>query len=87
MTREQILEKVRKIVTRELSTSITKLTETASFYFDLCADSRDMWDVIMAIEEEFDINVPEKLTNQTIGDLVNHIMFKLHAAQKEPVIV
>ena len=70
-----ILERVRKIVIEHLDADPEKVTEKASFIDDLGADSLDNVELVMAFEEEFDIEIPdeeaEKIT--TVGDAIQYI--------------
>ena len=70
-----IEERTRKIVVEHLGVEEEKVTENASFIDDLGADSLDTVELVMAFEEEFDIEVPdeeaEKLTS--VGEVTAHI--------------
>ncbi len=70
-----IFEKVREIVVDQLGVEEDDVTMEASFIDDLGADSLDIVELIMALEEEFDLEIPdaeaEKIT--TVGDVVNYI--------------
>jgi acyl carrier protein len=63
------LERVRKIVIEHLDADPEKVTEKASFIDDLGADSLDNVELVMAFEEEFDIEIPDDAaeTIQTVG--------------------
>ena len=69
------LEKVKKVVVDQLSCDEALVTPEASFTADLGADSLDIVELIMALEEEFDLQIPdseaEKIT--TVGDVVEYI--------------
>ncbi|MDN5346606.1 MAG: acyl carrier protein [Clostridia bacterium] len=71
---DNILEKVKEIVAEQLGVEVDDLTSETSFE-DLNADSLDIVELIMALEEEFDLEIPdedaEKLT--TIGAAVEYI--------------
>ena len=54
-----VLERVRKIVIEHLDADPEKVTEKASFIDDLGADSLDNVELVMAFEEEFDIEIPD----------------------------
>ena len=64
-----ILERVRKIVIEHLDADPAKVTEKASFIDDLGADSLDNVELVMAFEEEFDIEIPDDAAEhiQTVG--------------------
>lgn len=55
-----IFEKVREIVADQLDVDLEKVTLDADFATDLGADSLDTVELVMAIEEEFDIEIPDK---------------------------
>lgn len=75
------LERVRKIVIDHLDADPDKVTEKASFTDDLGADSLDNVELVMAFEEEFDVEIPDDAAEhiQTVGDAVNFIKEKLNA--------
>ena len=68
-------DKVKKIVVDQLGVEESEISMDASFIEDLGADSLDIVELIMALEEEFDIEIPdsdaEKIT--TVGDAVDYI--------------
>ncbi|MDK2871655.1 MAG: acyl carrier protein [bacterium] len=76
---EDILERLKNIVVERLGVEESEIRPDASFIDDLGADSLDIVELIMAIEEEFDIEIPdedaEKLT--TVGAAVDYIKNKL----------
>lgn len=61
------LEKLRAIIAEVLSVDPREVTEETTFVDDLCADSLDVYQIIMGIEETFDIEIPteeaERITN------------------------
>ncbi len=63
----EIADKVKKIIEEQLGVSAEQVTDEASFIDDLGADSLDTVELVMALEEEFDIEIPdedaEKMTN------------------------
>jgi acyl carrier protein len=73
------LERVRKIVIDHLDADPDKVTEKASFIDDLGADSLDNVELVMAFEEEFDVEIPDDAAEhiQTVGDAVKFIDEKL----------
>lgn len=75
------LERVRKIVIEQLDADPDKVTEKASFIDDLGADSLDTVELVMAFEEEFDVEIPDDAAEhiQTVGDAVKFIDEKLAA--------
>ena len=70
-----ISERVKKIVIEHLGVDEEKVTETASFIDDLGADSLDTVELVMAFEEEFDIEILDEdaETIHTVGDLKQYI--------------
>ena len=72
-------EKVKAIVAEQLGVKQEEVTEEASFIDDLGADSLDTVELVMALEEEFGIEIPdedaEKMT--TVGDAVRYITQKV----------
>lgn len=71
----QISERVMKVVSEQLGIEPEKLTMDTSFINDLGTDSLDLVELVMAIEEEFQISIPEEAASdvQTIGDVVRQI--------------
>lgn len=80
MSSEEILEKVKAIIVEQLGVADTAVTMEASFIDDLGADSLDIVELIMALEEEFDMEIPDADAEKivTVGDVVEYI--KEHVA-------
>ena len=78
MESDEIFEKVKKIIIEQLSVAEDAVTKEASFIDDLGADSLDVVELIMALEEEFDMEIPdadaEKIS--TVNDVVEYIKEK-----------
>ena len=74
-------DRVKKVVVDQLDVNEEEVTETASFVEDLGADSLDTVELIMAFEEEFDIEIPDEDAEKisTVGDAVNYIDEKTKA--------
>lgn len=70
-----ILEKVKQIISEQFNISEDELTLYTSFADDLNADSLDVFQIIMAIEEEFEIEISNEDAEKvsTVGDLVEYI--------------
>ena len=75
MSSKEILEKVKGIIVEQLGVADTAVTMEASFIDDLGADSLDIVELVMAIEEEFDMEIPDSDAEKvvTVGDVVNYI--------------
>lgn len=75
MTNEQILEKVTAILVDQLGVEPDDVTMEANFIDDLNADSLDIVELIMALEQEFDMAIPDEEAERidTVGDAVNYI--------------
>jgi acyl carrier protein len=70
-----VLEKVKAILAEQFDVDEDKITETTDLQEDLGADSLDVVDLLMSIEDEFEIEVPDdEIENiKTVGALVNYI--------------
>ena len=70
-----MLEQIKKMVADNLGVEESKITENASFKDDLGADSLDVFQIIMGIEEEFDIEISNEDAEKivTVGDAVEQI--------------
>ena len=75
MSSEDIFEKVKEIIVEQLGVAETSVTLEASFIDDLGADSLDIVELIMALEEEFDLEIPDADAEKvvTVGDVVDYI--------------
>ena len=75
MSSEEILERIKAIIVEQLGVTDTSVTMEASFIDDLGADSLDIVELVMAIEEEFDIEIPDSDAEKvvTVGDVVDYI--------------
>ena len=70
-----MLEQIKKMVADNLGVEESKITENASFKDDLGADSLDLFELVMAFEEEYGVSIPsEELENMaTVGDVIRYI--------------
>ncbi|HBF35723.1 MAG TPA: acyl carrier protein [Firmicutes bacterium] len=70
-----IFSKVKDIVVEQLGVDEEEVTEQASFVDDLGADSLDIVELVMALEEEFDLEIPDEDAEKiaSVGDAVNYI--------------
>ena len=75
MTPEEIFDKVKEIIIEQLGVAESAITNEASFIDDLGADSLDIVELIMALEEEFDLEIPDTDAEKvvTVGDVVEYI--------------
>ena len=75
MNQEEIFEKVKKIIVEQLGVADTSVTMEASFIDDLGADSLDIVGLIMALEEEFDMEIPDEDAEKivSVSDVVDYI--------------
>lgn len=73
------LAKVKEITVEKLGVDESKVTENASFIEDLGADSLDTVELIMKMEEEFDLDIPDEEAEnlKTVNDVVKYISEKL----------
>ncbi len=70
-----IAERVKKIAVEQFDADPAKVEPKASFIDDLGADSLDIVELVMAFEEEFDIEIPDDAAEsiQTVGDAIKFI--------------
>jgi acyl carrier protein len=74
-------DRVKKVVVEQLEVSAEEVTPTASFVDDLGADSLDVVELVMGLEEEFDIEIPDEDAEKiaTVGDAIAYIDDKTKA--------
>lgn len=72
-------DRVKEIIAKELEVEAQQLTPEAKFIEDLGADSLDIVELVMALEEEFGIDIPDEDADKlkTVGDAMNYL--KSHA--------
>lgn len=70
-----VFEKIRDIIVEQLDADENNVTMDSSIIDDLGADSLDVVDLVMSIEEEFDVEIPdEEVENiKTVGDIVKYV--------------
>ena len=75
MTQEEIFEKIKGIIVEQLGVTDTAVTMEASFIDDLGADSLDTVQLIMELESEFDIEIPDEESTKikTVQDAIDFI--------------
>ncbi|HEY7342448.1 MAG TPA: acyl carrier protein [Ktedonobacterales bacterium] len=75
MSKEEIMGKLKPVIAEQLGVDESEVTDTASFTEDLNADSLDLVELIMSLEEQFGLQISdedaEKLT--TVGEAVDYI--------------
>jgi acyl carrier protein len=72
-------ERVRRVVIKKLDVSEEQVTPEAAFQEDLGADSLDVVELVMALEEEFDVEIPDEDAEKikTVGDTVAYVEDKI----------
>ena len=73
-----MLEKMKEIIADQLGVSEDEVTLEASFIEDLDADSLDLFELVMALEEEYDVEIPsdDLAELNTVGDVINYLKDK-----------
>ncbi len=77
-TPEEIAERVKAIIVDQLGVNLEEVTPQASFIEDLGADSLDIVELIMALEEEYEMEIPDEDAEkiQTVEDVTKYIQAK-----------
>ncbi|OIP55202.1 MAG: acyl carrier protein [Helicobacteraceae bacterium CG2_30_36_10] len=73
-----LLDDIKEVVVEQLSVNAEEVKEDSKFVEDLGADSLDVVELVMALEEKFDIEIPDDEAEkiQTVRDVVNYIESK-----------
>ena len=73
--KRKMLEKIKEIVAESLGADAAAITEETSVKDDLGADSLDLFEMVMAFEEEFEVEIPSEDLEQiaTVGDVVKYL--------------
>lgn len=76
MDENQIFEAVKKVVVEQLGVSDSEVKKESSFVDDLGADSLDTVELVMALEENFSIEIPDEDAEKikTVGDTISYVM-------------
>jgi acyl carrier protein len=82
MSQADIFDRVKKIVVEQLDVDDEKVVPNASFTDDLGADSLDIVELVMALEEEFDLEIPDEAAEKilTVQEVVDYINSNLPAS-------
>lgn len=70
-----VFDKVKELIAEQLDVKADDITEASSIQDDLGADSLDVVDLVMALEDEFEVEIPEEQVEniKTVGDIVKFI--------------
>ncbi len=76
MDRAQALSEIQAILVEQLGVDASEVVETASFSEDLNADSLDLVEMIMEMEDKFGVKIPDEEAEKivTVGDAVDYIV-------------
>lgn len=81
MSMEEIFKTMQKIIAEQFALALDDVTMDSSFENDLGADSVDLVELVMTMEEEFEVDeIPEEdlMTLKTVGDCVRYLALKLN---------
>jgi len=76
MSADEVVQKVQDIIAESLGVKRTEVVSTASFIEDLNADSLDIVELVMTIEKEFDVEIPDDEADRirTVQDAIDYIV-------------
>lgn len=75
MTNEELFDKIKEMIVDQLGVDEKDITPDSSFIDDLNADSLDMVELVMAMEQEFDVSIPDEVAEKvvTVNDAIEFI--------------
>lgn len=70
-----MLEEMKEMIAEQLNCEESSITETTSFKDDLGADSLDLFELVMALEDEYNLEIPAEELNElnTVGDVIEYL--------------
>ena len=70
-----MLEEMREMIAEQLNCEESSITESTSFKDDLGADSLDLFELVMALEDEYNLEIPAEELNDlnTVGDVIEYL--------------
>lgn len=70
-----MLEEMKEMIAEQLNCEESSITETTSFKDDLGADSLDLFELVMALEDEYNLEIPAEELNDlnTVGDVIEYL--------------
>ena len=76
MSNEDLFQSIVDMIVNQLGVDASSITMDSSFVDDLNADSLDMVELVMAMEQEFDISIPDEVAERvaTVGDAHSHTL-------------
>lgn len=76
MDPEEVFDKVRDVIVDQLNVDESEVTEDASFADDLGADDNDIMELLLLLEEQFGISIPDEEAEDihTVGDVVSYLL-------------
>lgn len=85
MDKEKLMERIKEIIADKLGVDIDEVTDDADLIDDLDADSLDLVDLAMAIEDEFGVTIPDEELEKirTVRDVFKELYEKIRLAEEE----